>query len=176
MKKNEFMDSLYINKNSLIIINPDGILREIPDKGQKTLSELFLTEGEHIVKATKGKNNGIEMAQTLAKNGYIVLIGDVASSKCGEFFYHKNFFIPKNLNNAKKDHKSVLKQILKKFDFGLMTKEERNKYLSELTLTIYKESKRIFIVNLKDYPVSPEILMSNVLASRTREEYEHDQD
>ena len=174
MEKKFSMDSLYINQNSLIIINPNGILIEIPNKGQKTLSELFLTEGEHIVKATKGKNNEIEMAQTLARNGYIVLIGDAASSECGELFYHKNLFIPKNLNNAKKDQKLVLKQILEKFDFGLMTKEERGKYLSDMTLTMYIESKMVYTVNLKDYPVSPEILMNNALSIRTREEYERE--
>lgn len=174
MEKKFSMDSLYINQNSLIIINPNGILIEIPNKGQKKLSELFSAEGEHIVRATKGKNNGIEMAQTLARNGYIVLIGDAASSECGELFYHKNLFIPKNLNNAKKDQKLVLKQILEKFDFGLMTKEERDKYLSDMTLTMYIESKKVCVVNLKDYPVSPEILMNNALAIRTREEYERE--
>ena len=174
MEKKFSMDSLYINQNSLIIINPNGILIEIPNKGQKKLSELFSAEGEHIVRATKGKNNGIEMAQTLARNGYIVLIGDVASSECGELFYHKNLFIPKNLNNAKKNQKLVLKQILEKFDFGLMTKEERDKYLSDMTLTMYIESKMVYTVNLKDYPVSPEILMNYALAIRTREEYERE--
>lgn len=174
MEKKFSMDSLYINQNSLIIINPNGILIEIPNKGQKKLSELFSAEGEHIVRATKGKNNGIEMAQTLARNGYIVLIGDAASSKCGELFYHKNLFIPKNLNNAKKDQKSVLKQILEKFDFRFMTKEDRSKYLSDMSLKIYIESKMVYIVNLKEYTVSPEILMNNALASRTREEYERE--
>ena len=174
MEKKFSMDSLYINQNSLIIINPNGILIEIPNKGQKKLSELFSAEGEHIVRATKGKNNGIEMAQTLARNGYIVLIGDAASSECGELFYHKNLFIPKNLNNAKKDQKSVLKQILEKFDFRFMTKEDRSKYLSDMSLKIYIESKMVYIVNLKEYTVSPEILMNNALASRTREEYERE--
>ena len=174
MEKKFSMDSLYINQNSLIIINPNGILIEIPNKGQKKLSELFSAEGEHIVRATKGKNNGIEMAQTLARNGYIVLIGDAASSECGELFYHKNLFIPKNLNNAKKDQKSVLKQILKKFDFRFMTKEDRSKYLSDMTLTIYIESKMVYIINLKEYTVCPEILMNNALAIRTREEYERE--
>ena len=174
MEKKFSMDSLYINQNSLIIINPNGILIEIPNKGQKKLSELFSAEGEHIVRATKGKNNGIEMAQTLARNGYIVLIGDAASSECGELFYHKNLFIPKNLNNAKKDQKLVLKQILEKFDFRFMTKEDRSKYLSDMSLKIYIESKMVYIVNLKEYTVSPEILMNNALASRTREEYERE--
>ena len=69
------------------------------------------------------------------------MIGDAASSECGELFYHKNLFIPKNLNNAKEDQKSVLKQILKRFHFRLIKKEERDKYLSDMTLTMYIESK-----------------------------------
>ena len=136
----------FINKVSVIIIDPNGEPYILNDNGEDNYNDVFSKIPNRVIKGiVKDLHYGVLKAQALSQKGYIVMIGNSPSAKKNRRDYNnKHLFLPQEeLNDAQN---LTFENLLSKFDFcGIDTKD----IPVGLSLTIHIGNTKTETINLK---------------------------